>query len=143
MSDRTFLILFGSAAYLCAGVFGVSGIVLRSRMRGSLTSAKATITSLEFSATMSSSSVTPMVTPNFKFTDNAGLEHCVRSSDSARPDAYQVGDIVEVFYDSSSPQYVYINPKRVKQMARVCLFAAGLAGLVATIMFASILFGKV
>jgi hypothetical protein len=140
MSDRTFLIVFASAAYLFAGIFGASGIVLHSRSRRLITSAKATIISLERSATMSSYSVTPTVTPYFRFTDRYGLEHCVRSSEGALPETYQVGDIVEVFYDSASPQCVYIHPERVKQMARVCIFAAGLAGLVATVMFASILF---
>ena len=89
---------------------------------------------------MSSYSVTPTVIPYFRFTDRNGFEHSVRSSEAARPEIYKVGDIIEVFYDSSSPQYVYINPKRIRQMAYACFFAAGFAATFATIMFSLILF---
>jgi len=109
-------------------------------MRRPLKSAKGTIISLERSATMSSGGVYPITIPHFRFTDLNGVEHCVGSSDSAMPEKFKVGDIVEVFYDSASPQYVFIDPKRVRKMSNVCIFAAGFAALVATVIFALISF---
>lgn len=135
MSDHTFLILFALAAYLFATVFAAAGFVLRSRLRRLFKSAAVTrgsIVSLEHSASMSSEMVYPTVFPHFRFTDSHGVEHSVRSSVGVQPKAYIVGDVVEVTYDSASPQEAYIDPKSVKQMARIAIFASAFAAIVAT-----------
>ncbi|MEI8291353.1 MAG: DUF3592 domain-containing protein [Verrucomicrobiota bacterium] len=135
MSDHTFLVVFALAAYLFAGVIGAGGIILRRRMRGPLKSAKGTINSIEGSVTMSSSALYPIDIPHVRFPDMNGVEHCVALSESTEPERYKIGDIVEVFYDPSAPQHVFIDPKCVKGMSHVCLYAASFAVLVATVIF--------
>ena len=146
MSDRTFLVVFALAAYLVAGMFAVAGIVLRSRMRRLFKSAfvaRGSITSLEHSASMSSEMVYPVVYPHFRFTDTHGVEHSVRSSVGVQPKIFSVGDIVEVIYDSVSPQDAYIDSRAVKQLARISIFAAAFAAIVATGIIAVVWFGFV
>lgn len=138
MNQHKFLVFFAFAACSCAGTFTVAGIALRSRMRRHFKSAlvaKGSVTSLERSASMSSEMVYPTIHPHFKFTDAHGVEHSVRSSVGAHPETYKVGDVVEVFYDSASPQDACIDPKAVKQIAYICIFAAILAAIVATGIF--------
>jgi Protein of unknown function (DUF3592) len=146
MSDHTFLVVFALAAYFVAGLFAVAGIVLRSRMRRlskSALVAKGSIISLEHSASMSSEIVYPMIYSHFRFTDTHGMEHSVRSSVGVQPKTFTVGDIVEVVYDSVSPQDAYIDSMAVKQMARISTFAAGFAAIVATGIIAVVWFGFV
>jgi hypothetical protein len=135
MSDHTFLVLFALAAYLLAGMFAVAGLILRSRMRRlfkSALAAKGSVISLEHSVSLSSEMVYPTVHPHFRFTDTRGVEHSVRSSVGVAPDTYKVGDVVQLFYDSASPQDSCIDPKAVCQMVRISMFAACLTALIAT-----------
>ena len=84
---------------------------------------------------MSSEQVYPTIHPHFRFTDTHGAEHSVRSSVGVEPEKYKIGDVVEVFYDLASPQDACIDPKAVNQMARISMFAASLAAIVATGIF--------
>jgi len=146
MSEHTFLVLFALAAYLFAALFAVAGMVLRSRMRRLSQAAlvtKGSIVSLEHSASMSSSIVYPTVFPHFRFTDLHGVERSVRSSVGVQPEAYTVGDVVEVTYDSASPQDAVIDPKPVRQMARIAIFASAFAAIVGTCIFIVVWFGFV
>jgi hypothetical protein len=72
--------------------------------------------------------------PLFTFTDAQGIEHRVRSLVSVFSGTHKVGDVVEVFYNSQSPQDATIDPKSSLQMASICLGAASAATIVATAM---------
>ncbi|HWD90748.1 MAG TPA: DUF3592 domain-containing protein [Verrucomicrobiae bacterium] len=144
MSDHAFLILFALAAYLFAGMLAVIGIVLRWRMRRlfrAALSAKGSIVSLERSVSISSEMVYPTVFPHFRFTDVQGTEHSVRSSVGVQPEAHKVGDVVDVIYDSASPQDAYIDPLAVRQMMRISIFVAALVAVIATGIFVVVWFG--
>jgi hypothetical protein len=113
---------------------------MRRPFRAAL-SAKGSIVSLERSVSMSSEMVYPTVFPHFRFMDVQGIEHSVRSSVGVHPEAHKVGDVVEVIYDSASPQDAYIDPQAVRQMVRISIFAAALAAIIATGIFIAVWFG--
>ena len=144
MSNHTFLVLFALAAYLFSAIFAVAGMVLRSRVRRLFQSAlrtKGSIISLERSVSMSSEMVYPVVFPHFRFTDLQGVERSVRSSVGVQPETYTVGDAVEVTYNSASPQEAVIDPKTIRRMARIAIFASVFTAIVATGIFVVVWFG--
>jgi len=143
MSDRTFLALFALAAYVFASIFFASGFYLRSKVRRLLASAlptKGVIACLEPTVSMSSSSIYRVFRVFITFRDAQGIEHRVKSTDYVNPGDYKEGDVVELFYNPQSPQEAVIDPKTIIRMAHICLFAASLATILATIIFASIFY---
>ena len=137
MSDQTFLTLFALVAYAFAVIFFLVGYYLRSKTRRILDSAvvtKGTIVSLEPSVSMSSESICRVFRVFFTFRGAQGIEHCVQASSYANPGDYDVGDVIDVFYDPQLPQKAITDPKASIQMTRICLGTAIAAAIVATVM---------
>ena len=133
MSTFTFLACGG---FLFAAIFASAGYFLRVKIRRRLDSAlvaRGTVVSLEQATAMSSDSLQKVYHPVFTFCDVHGVEHRIRSEVGSYPATHRVGDAVEVFYHPQSPHEAVIDPKDFVQMARICIFAAVLAVVFATI----------
>ena len=143
VNQDNFTILFALAAYAFAAVFSFAGWRLQSVRRRQLDSAltaKGVVTSLETSISMGSDMVDRPLFPAFTFTAQNGVQYHVRSICGTFPATHKVGDVVEVFYQPTSPQEAIIDPHgSFVETSRICFFAAGLAALVASVM---IVFGR-
>ena len=65
--------------------------------------------------------------PNVSFKDRQGVEHIYNSSNASDPPAYDIGEKVEIYYNSNDPEDAFINSFLEKWVIGIVL---GIVGIV-------------